>query len=196
MRRHKSAFRLVAEPILVAVALAFAVRATMRIYSIPSSSMTPTISVGDHIVVTPYRGALPQHGDVVVFHSPLAGGELSVKRVIAVPGDLIDAEAGHVRLKGHVMTEPYVLQPGVVGEIAPQVVPPGFVFVMGDNRADSLDSRHWGVLPQQRVVGRARLVLWSSGDGSDDRAHEAHASPRVARPSAPTRRGRIFKWID
>lgn len=181
MRRNKSVFRLVAEPILAAVVLAFAVRATMRIYSIPSSSMAPTLSAGDHIVVTPFRSALPEHGDVVVFRSPLPGGELSVKRVIAVPGDLIDAEAGHVRLRGTVLREPYLLQPGVAGKIAPQVVPSGFVFVMGDNRADSLDSRHWGVLPQQLVVGRARLVLWSPG---------------VARPSAATHGRRIFKWVD
>jgi len=174
MRRQKSAFRLVAEPILVAVVLAFAVRATMRIYSIPSSSMTPTLSAGDHIVVTPYRGGSPERGDVVVFRSPVAGAELSVKRVIAVPGDLIDTREGSVRIGGRALTEPYLAISDGSGPITPQVIPAGFVFVMGDNRGDSLDSRHWGLLSRRLVAGRARFVLWSSG----------------------VRRVRIFKRID
>ena len=172
--RRKSAFRLVAEPILVAVVLAFLVRASMRIYLIPSSSMTPTLSAGDHIVVTPYHGGFPERGDVVVFRSPVAGTELSVKRVIAVPGDLIDTEEGRVRIGGRALEESYLATSGGSGPIPPQVVPAGFVFVMGDNRGDSFDSRHWGLLSKQLVAGRARFVLWSSG----------------------VRRVRIFKWID
>ena len=153
-----------AQPLIVAVALAFVVRATMRIYSIPSASMTPTFSVGDHILATPYRPGHPERGDVVVFHSPASAGELAVKRVVAIPGDLIEGVDGRVRIGGRTLSEPYLRDRTASGNIAPQLIPSGCVFVMGDNRAESVDSRHWGVLPEKLIVGRARMVLWSSAD--------------------------------
>src|SRR5436309_3497732 len=74
---QKSALRLVAEPLAIAIVLAFGVRAALRLYVIPSSSMVPTLVPGDHIVVTPYRfGKKPNRGDVIVFRSPRAADEL------------------------------------------------------------------------------------------------------------------------
>lgn len=196
MRRSKSVFRLIAEPLLVATVLAFGVRAAVRIYSIPSSSMAPTLRIGDHIVVTPLRGGMPKRGDVVVFRSPTAAGEVSVKRVIALPGDLIETASGEVHIGGKRLAEPYLLHRRASGVIAPQVIPADCLYVMGDNRAESYDSRHWGILQRGQVVGRARLVLWSSGDGTADAAHSAHAStgekPR-RRAVLPARR--FFKWV-
>ena len=195
MKRQKSAFRLVVEPLLIAVALAFAVRATLRFYTIPSSSMAPTLQAGDHIVVTPYRARGPERGDVIVFRSPIPGHGLVVKRVIALPGDLVEGDGGQVRISGHPLEERYALPPTTASAaIAPQVVPSGCLFVMGDNRAESFDSRHWGILPSANVLGRARLILWSSGDGSGGTLHATSAGRPG--PSASQRLGRIFKWID
>jgi signal peptidase I len=148
MPREKTLVRMLGEPLLIAVVLAFAVRGAVRIYSIPSRSMAPTLEAGDHIAVTPYRTDTPARGDVIVFRSP-ANGEVVVKRIVGFPGDLMDTRAGRL------------------------VVPAGCYFVVGDNRGDSHDSRHWGPLPAHLVLGRARLILWSG---------------------APL--GRIFKWIE
>jgi signal peptidase I len=159
-------FRTVAQPLLVAIALALGVRSAIRIYSIPTASMTPTLQVGDHIVVTPYHGATPERGDVVVFRSPSIRSDLLVKRIVAVPGDLVETHAGRLFVSGHAAAEPYVVAPTTTGTIVSQVVPAGCFFVLGDNRVNSFDSRQWGVLPSEFLVGRARLVLWSSGTGT------------------------------
>ena len=196
-QRSKSAVRVVAEPLLIAIALAFAVRATARIYSIPSSSMSPTLAAGDHILVTTYRGDEPARGDVVVFNAPNGSG-LAVKRVIGVPGDLIQSRSGKVVIGGHTFAEPYVRSRAQSGQIAPQLVPAGHLFVMGDNREDSFDSRHWGPLPAARVVGRARMILWSSAIKDASLANAAHATSvmdEVGRAGS-ARRGRVFKWIE
>jgi signal peptidase I len=132
--------RILLQPLAIALVLAFAARAAVRIYAIPSASMAPTLQVGDHIVVTPYRGSeAPARGDVVVFRAPNAANELMVKRIVGLPGDAVEAGAGRI-----------------------VVVPAGCYFVLGDNRQDSLDSRHYGPLPRDLIVGRARMVLWSS----------------------------------
>jgi len=160
---HKSALRLVVEPLAIAIVLALAVRAALRIYIIPSSSMAPTLVPGDHIVVTPYRfSARPVRGDVIVFRSTRDAGDLLIKRVIGTPGDLVETRAGRVIVSGHAVPEPYVAAQAMTGFITPQIIPADCYFVLGDNRADSLDSRSWGVLPRALVVGRARMVLWSS----------------------------------
>jgi signal peptidase I len=177
--RSKSVFRLVLEPLAVAVVLALLVRAAIGIYAIPSESMAPTLKVGDHIVVTPYLfGKQPGRGDVVVFRSPVKPDELVVKRVIATPGDLIDTRMGRVRIGGYTLAEPYLLSASTSGEIGAQLVPSNCYFVMGDNRAASYDSRNWGPLPAGYIVGRARLILWSSSTGED----VAHASTRPLVP--------------
>lgn len=165
-----STARLIAQPILIALVLAFAVRSAVSMYSIPSSSMEPTLRVGDHIIVTPYfAGKRPQRGDVIVFRSPspIERDELLVKRVVGIPGDLIEA----------------------------RIVPPDRYFVLGDNRANSFDSRQWGVLPRSLIVGRARLVLWSSGDGAaEPRAHASSLSDAV-HSDRTLRITRIFEQI-
>src|SRR5262249_42962766 len=131
--------RLVVQPILIAIVLACVVRSAVRIYAIPSKSMEPALQVGDHIAVTPYRMADPERGDVIVFRSPLNADELMVKRIAGVAGDLVEGSQGKL------------------------IVPRDCYFVLGDNRANSFDSRHWGVLSGNLIVGRARMILWSSG---------------------------------
>lgn len=191
--RQKSLFRTIAEPLLLAVILGFGVRAAVHIYAIPSESMAPTLTAGDQIVVTRYIRSQPKRGDVIVFESPIEKDELMVKRVIAGPGDLIDSRLGRVRISGYTLPEPYVLRPATTGSVPAQLIPADSYFVMGDNREDSSDSRSWGVVPRSRIVGRARLVLWSSsgviGEAAQaaarhDAAHLGHA------------RTGLFKWID
>ena len=195
MPRQKSTFRLVAEPLIVAVALAFAVRASVRLYSIPSESMTPTLRVGDHIVVTPYRFSEPARGDVIVFRAPTNDSELIVKRIVGVPGDLIDSRLGRVRVGEHTLPEPYVLNQATTGAISAQIVPADSYFVLGDNRDSSYDSRHWGPLPRRLVVGRARMVLWSSSTPFDAPAHASTlAGSQAVLADVPL--ARIFKWIE
>jgi signal peptidase I len=188
--------RTVAQPLLVALALALGVRSAIRIYSIPTASMTPTLQVGDHIVVTPYHGATPDRGDVVVFHSPVSADELLVKRVVALPGDLVETHAGRLFVRGHAAAEPYVLESSATGTIASQVIPAGYFFVLGDNRGNSFDSRQWGVLPRELLIGRARLVLWSSGAGT--MRPQANAEPVTRRSvrSGNLHLDRLFKPIQ
>ena len=171
MNRQKSLIRVIGEPLLVAVLLALAVRTVVRIHAVPSDSMAPALQAGDRIAVTTLPGDEPVRGDVIVFRDPFTPGQLSVKRVVGLPGDLVETAEGRIRISGRPVTEPY----GVAGSdltIPPQVVPTGHLFVLGDNRPASYDSRHWGPLPSGLVTGRARMVLWHGGD-----------------------RGRIFKWI-
>jgi signal peptidase I len=193
MPRTKSLLRTILEPLGVAIALAAAARAAVHIYSIPSRSMAPTLEPGDQIVVTGYFRSAPERGDVIVFRSPSGSDELIVKRVIAVPGDLVDSRLGRVRIGGHTLPEPYVLRTAATGAIEPQLIPAESYFVLGDNRDDSLDSRTWGVVPHTHVVGRARLVLWSSSHDLDE-----PASAKPAHPAGPfdPKRARLFKWIE
>ena len=151
--------RLIIEPIVLAVVLALVARGFVHLYSIPSSSMTPALAPGDHILVTSYlNSGEPQRGDVVVFRR---GDTVLVKRIIATQGELIASRLGRVSIGGRALPEPYVAEQGTTGAINPQIIPHDCYFVMGDNRTSSLDSRSWGVLPRSAIIGRARMVFWS-----------------------------------
>jgi signal peptidase I len=193
MPRQKSLIRTILEPFAIAVALAFVVRTALQLYSIPSASMTPTLEVGDQIVVVPYFRGEPDRGHVIVFRSPQSG-ELLVKRVVAVPGDLVDSRLGRVRVGGHTIPEPYVLREAATGAIPAQLVPARSYFVLGDNRDDSLDSRTWGAVPRENVMGRARLVLWSSAPLGQ--LVSASAAQEQGRARSSRRGNRLFKWIE
>ncbi|HEY2091665.1 MAG TPA: signal peptidase I [Thermoanaerobaculia bacterium] len=184
--------RLIIEPIALAVALALLARGFVHLYTIPSASMMPTLTQGDHILVTPYAAkAEPQRGDVIVFRR---GEMVLVKRVIATQGELIESRLGRVVIGGKSVAEPYVAEQAASGAIAPQIVPHDCYFVMGDNRASSLDSRSWGVLPRSAIIGRARMVLWSSKSRDGNVADAVEKSG--ARYDTPTPTGlRLFRPI-
>lgn len=192
-----SNLRVIVQPIILAVGLAFAVRAALLgIYAIPSPSMQPTLQVGDRILVTRYFSGQPaRRGDIVVFRSPFGSDVVMVKRVVGIPGDLIETRAGRVIVSGHALPEPYLPAGTTTGGVAPQVVPADCYFVLGDNRVNSLDSREWGVLPRRLLVGRARMVLWSSASSSSEPRANATA---VAQPHPSRAMGteRLFKPID
>jgi signal peptidase I len=139
--------------------------------------------------VVPYRD--PERGDIIVFVSPSEHGLFVVKRVIGVPGDRIHLRNGTVYLNGKAQVEPYAIHsigdynpyrdnfpavpPTEQDQLAPDwqlhmpdyihgedvVVPPHFYFAMGDNRDVSYDSRYWGFVPRQNVVGRPMFIYWS-----------------------------------
>lgn len=187
--------RTIVQPILIALLLAFAVRSTMRIYSVPTASMEPTLRPGDHIVVTMIHGDAVQAGDVVVFHSPEGHDELLVKRVVAMPGDRIESRGGRVCVHGHTVPEAYLASPAGTDFIAPQVIPAGHYFVLGDNRGNSYDSRRFGPIAASLVIGRARLVLWSSAATMPPVANASPMSRTMLR-SAAVRCDRLFKPIE
>lgn len=192
--RTRSLARTLLQPIGIAVVLAMVVRAAVHIYAIPSASMAPTLVSGDQVVVTRYLLGQPHRGDVIVFRSPIAEDELMVKRIIGMPGDLVDSRLGRVRVATHTLAEPYVARQAATGAIPAQIVPPDSYFVLGDNRDDSLDSRSWGVVPREAIVGRARIILWTSPVTGREEASAATISAHET--AARTRRARhIFKWV-
>lgn len=130
-------------------------------YLIRQPSMEPGLASGDRIVVNrlAYRGWAPTRGDVVVFAFPKDLKRTFVKRVIAAEGETIELRDNKVFVNGDVIEEPYV-KPGDYPPYGPEVVPVGKVFVLGDNRRESEDSREWGLLPKNYLLGKALLVYY------------------------------------
>ncbi len=135
---------------------------------IPSSSMAPTLHIGDRLVVDKlsYHWRPPQRGDIVVFHPPVQlvdlgydGRQAFIKRIIGEPGETLQVSHGQVLLNGQPLAESYLLAPPRY-ETPALTVPPGYLFVLGDNRNDSNDSHVWGLLPQDNLIGRARFRFW------------------------------------
>ncbi len=151
----------------VAVAVAVGVRTFVaQSYFIPSPSMQPTLLIGDRIVVDKLAYHLHGvgRGDIVVFAKPPKETDPTVtdlvKRVIGLPGDVISASGGRVYIDGKPLHEPW-LPPGTVTTgITKQTVPPNEYFVMGDNRADSQDSRYFGPISRSLIVGHVVIRIW------------------------------------
>lgn len=149
-----------------AVLVALVLRAALfQAFWIPSESMESTLLVNDRVLVNKvsYKLHPVNRGDVVVFVRPEADpGEIKdlIKRVIGLPGDTVQGKNNSVYVNGERLVEPY-LDPGTpVEDFGPIVVPEGDVFVMGDNRGESFDSRRFGPIPEDRIVGRAFVLFW------------------------------------
>jgi signal peptidase I len=132
-------------------------------FAVPSASMTPTLRAGDHVVVDKlaYRFGEPHRRDLIVFRRPRGDDELLLKRIVAVGGDLVGIEDGVLTVDGRAVREPFVNR-RLVDSVyfGPVRVPRGSVFVMGDRREDSVDSRTFGPVPRARIVGRVDLRIW------------------------------------
>jgi len=163
----------------------------VQAFKIPTGSMEPNLLIGDHLLVNKViysPSALPledrilakkpiERGHVVVFKFPEDPTRDFIKRVIGLPGETVEIRDKTVFINGQALTEPYahfqepplhrddpeysLRSEGVRDNWGPQVVPAGQLFVMGDNRDNSRDSRFWGFLPRDQVKGRALLVYWS-----------------------------------
>lgn len=152
---------------VLAVVLTIVLRATLlQAYSIPTPSMVPTLMQGDRVVVF-LLSKDPSRGDIVVFKRSEANPKLSegepdvlIKRVIGLPGETVNAVDGRVTIDGKVLTESYLPAGTVTTFAAPIEVPDGQLLVLGDNRGNSADSREFGTIDKDLVVGRAVARIW------------------------------------
>jgi signal peptidase I len=148
--------------IVIAVLINLFLAQATRVYG---SSMEPNLHTDQRLVVEKlsYRLHEPRRGDVVVLRLPERGPELLIKRVVALPGETIEVREGQVMINGAVLPEQYLSQQ-TRGQYGPVQVPAGHIFVMGDNRGASNDSRVFGPVSQTRIVGRAWVSYWPPGD--------------------------------
>lgn len=128
-------------------------------YAISSNSMEPTLVPGDKILVNryAYQYGTPTRGDIVVFAYPKDTSRTFVKRVIAVEGETVELKGNQVYVNGALVQEPYLKQ-GDYPPFEPETIPAENIFVLGDNRRESGDSREWGVLPRSYIIGKVWFV--------------------------------------
>ncbi len=174
-----------AKTIVLALVLALFIRTfIVQAFKIPSGSMIPTLLIGDHILVNKFiygvrnpltrsvwiKGKEPARRDVIVFIYPKNRKLDFIKRVIGLPGEIVEIRNKKVYINGVPLEEPYVIHtdPNILPrEISPRdnfgpvKVPPGHLFVMGDNRDQSNDSRFWGFVPIRDVKGKAFIIYFS-----------------------------------
>lgn len=131
-------------------------------FYIPSPSMNPTLVKGDRVLVNRfiYHFTEPERGDVIVFHPPVAPEEDYIKRVVGVGGDMVSVHDEKLYVNGDPQEEPYLNNGKIDGEYPEEKVPSGYVFVMGDNRNNSGDSRVFGPVEREAILGEAFLVYW------------------------------------
>lgn len=153
--------------IVGALTVAFLVKTFLfQAFYIPSVSMENTLKVGDRVLVNKlsYDFHDVRRGDIVVFRSPPGEANATVKdlikRVIGLPGETVEARDGHVLVDGQALNEPYVRDGASTSPLDPHKVPPGHVWVMGDNRQNSKDSRFFGPIDEHLIVGRAFIRVW------------------------------------
>ena len=129
---------------------------------VDGQSMEPSLHTNERLVVEKlsYRLHGPQRFDVVVIRVPSQGNELLIKRVVGLPGETVEIRDGVVYINGEPLDEPFVAQTTYPGQDAKVAVPPLHVFVMGDNRTHSNDSRSFGPVPIDNIVGRAWVSYW------------------------------------
>ena len=161
----------------------------LQAFYIPSGSMEPTLVEGDRVLVekVSYRLGDPEQGDVVVFGRefgpsdpddsdgaleriadavrelfgfPTGTDQDFIKRVVAVGGDVVHGSGGSVFVNDVEVDEPYLADGTEIGDFPPVTVPEGTVFVMGDNRAHSDDSRNYGPIDESQIVGKALVLIW------------------------------------
>lgn len=130
-------------------------------FVIEGACMEPELHSREKIIVNKmvYRLQEPQVGEVVVFTYPLEPGKDFIKRVVGVPGDIIEIKDGYLYRNNRKMEEPFVKE-YVFGSFGPQRIPADKLCVMGDNRNNSHDSRSWGLLDRKMVKGRAEFKFW------------------------------------
>jgi signal peptidase I len=185
IEKRKSTFREYTEAILIALVLALLIRTfVVQAFKIPSGSMEPTLEIGDHILVNKFLYGIkipftsirllsfdnPNRGDVIVFIYPVDPSKDFIKRVIGVEGDTVKIVNKKLYINGseiadsHAVFKEDMIFPAELQKrdnFGPVTVPPGHIFVLGDNRDRSLDSRFWGFVPLVDVKGKAFIIYWS-----------------------------------
>ncbi len=167
--------------IVGAIAIVLAIKAwVVNPYRIPSSSMEPTLHCArpgsecearfsDRVLACRFcfRFSSPKRGQIIVFHTPplaavrCGAGGTFVKRLIGLPGEIWEERAGYVYINGKKLDEPYIkASRRDTRTVAPQKIPPGHYFMMGDNRVSSCDSRSWGTVPRSNLIGNVFATYW------------------------------------
>ena len=168
-RDKNSGLRNVVEWIVIAAGallVAFVIKTfLLQAFYIPSLSMAPTLQINDRVLVNKVSYDLHEvhRGDLVVFESPPNEGSETkdlIKRVIGLPGETVESRDGRMVVNGQVLDEPYLDTDVVTGPLEKVTIPPDHVWVMGDNRANSRDSRFFGAIPESLIIGRAFVRVW------------------------------------
>jgi signal peptidase I len=183
--KTKSKIQEYVEAIIVAILIALFLRTfVIQAFKIPSRSMVPTLLVGDHLLVNKFIYGVkipfsrktiipvtnPKRRDIIVFIYPMDRSKDFIKRVIGVGGDTIEIKNKKIFLNDKVYTDSHgiysdnVIYPGTMqprDNFGPVTVPPEKLFVMGDNRDESADSRYWGFVDLKDVEGKAMIIYWS-----------------------------------
>ncbi len=203
-RPAKGKFREYVEAFAVALLIALVVRTfVIQAFKIPSSSMEDTLLVGDHIFVNkfvygyhiPYtRGRVaefrkPVRGDIIVFVFPEDPSKDFIKRVVGIPGDIVEVRQKQLYVNGRPVEEPYTryadgpaMNPfSTRDRMPPRKVPAHQYFVMGDNRDRSYDSRFWGFVSEDAIIGKALFIYFSVDWSQPVRWYEAWKYPRFVR---------------
>ena len=134
-------------------------------FIVSGSSMEPTFHSGEYLIIDElsYHLHAPQRGDVIVFKYPKDTSQYYIKRIIGLPGDEVRVSNGHVEIidsewpQGHVLNEPYLISNNITFVDTDTKLGSGEYFVLGDNRPNSSDSRYWGPVPTQDIVGKVFL---------------------------------------
>lgn len=196
--RPKSALRDYTETLLICVIFILFARAfVLQQSEIPTPSMEDTLLVGDYILVNRFlyaptatdleRLLLPlrdvERGEVIVFKHPVNPESDYIKRVIGLPGDVVEVRGGRTLINGEFLEEPYIN--GLYRDhdyFGPVQVPAGHYFAMGDHRNQSFDSRGWGMVPRELIKGRAFMILLSTsapqGEADDPAKVTLQSMPR------------------
>lgn len=192
--RKKSVFREYLEAIIIALVLALFIRSfIVQAFKIPTGSMEDTLQVGDHILVSKFSYGIkipnkipffnvkifrdirffekiPKRGDIIVFEFPRDEKRDFIKRVIGLPGDVLEIKEQTVYINGKPIKEKYAIHREPYREdralyprdnYGPVVIPYRALFMMGDNRENSQDSRYWNFLDIDRIKGKAFIIYWS-----------------------------------
>jgi signal peptidase I len=178
------------EALLIAALLALFIRSfVVKAYKIPSGSMLETLQIGDHLLVNKFLYGVklpftdftvipisePKFQDIIVFEFPEDPSKDFIKRVIGLPGDVIEIKDKEVYRNGGKLVEPYIrhtdpnILPTVRDSYGPITVPAGKYFCMGDNRDESYDSRFWGFVREDQIQGKAWIIYWSWASLTDIR---------------------------
>ncbi|MDO9582939.1 MAG: signal peptidase I [Desulfomicrobium sp.] len=171
-----------AEALIVALILAFIIRSfVVQAFKIPSGSMLQTLQIGDHLLVTkfaygikiPFTNSMiferegPERADIIVFEFPEDPSKDFIKRVVAVPGDVVEIREKKLFLNGEEQHESYIQHVDTSTTVprrdnfGPVMVPENKYFVLGDNRDESYDSRFWGFVERDTIAGKALILYWS-----------------------------------
>jgi signal peptidase I len=200
----------IAETVFLTLLMFLIIRFAIQNFNIDGASMEPNLHNTELVLVDKwsYLFSPPARGDIIVFRAPPEPSQDYVKRIIGLPGDMVTIRNTTVIVDGIVLKETYVapqnqgVPPGA-RTITNLRVPANDYFVLGDNRTVSSDSRIWGFVPRQNIIGRAALVYWPLGmdnDGFIPNVHNVYASIHTSNPQNTSPLGRLtahlnFLWL-